>query len=210
MGPVFLLSPARCGGQRGSYLLRDGACFELALRLRAGEANLSEVFTFMSGLYFRGKVAYANAFGRRSDAGPHALVIVPGRGLLPLDTAVTLRKLRAIAQVPVDVRDDRYCRPLLRDTRRLHRALPPEVPVVLLGSIATRKYTQLLGEALGERLHFPAEFRGIGDMSRGALMLRRAASGQELVYERVSAIPARSRHPRADEPSPAAPPERRS
>jgi hypothetical protein len=35
---------------------------------------------------------------------------------------------------------------------------------------------------LGERLHFPAEFVGRGDMSRGGLLLRAVRAGVELAY----------------------------
>ncbi|HEY1418317.1 MAG TPA: hypothetical protein VGF41_10440, partial [Myxococcaceae bacterium] len=54
---VFLLSPARCDGIRMSMLRRPAAAFPLALRLRTDPgAPLGDVFTFTSGLYFRGKV----------------------------------------------------------------------------------------------------------------------------------------------------------
>ncbi len=65
MRRVYLLSPAHSGGKRADLLMRDGADFELARRLRgADEVPLGEIFAFMSGLYFRGKLAYANAFAR--------------------------------------------------------------------------------------------------------------------------------------------------
>jgi hypothetical protein len=54
--------------------------------------------------------------------------------------------------------------------------------VVLLGSIATGKYTSALLEVFGRRLLFPAAFVGRGDMSRGGLLLRAARSGEELSY----------------------------
>ena len=72
--------------------------------------------------------------------------------------------------------------PLVADARALADALPARARVVLLGSVATSKYVEVLGEALGARLHFPSDFIGRGDMSRGALMLRSAASGVELEY----------------------------
>jgi hypothetical protein len=53
---------------------------------------------------------------------------------------------------------------------------------VLLGSIASDKYVDLLLEVFGERLLFPAEFVGRGDMSRGGLMLRCATAGVEMSY----------------------------
>jgi hypothetical protein len=172
---VFLLSPARCSGKRAAILINPDATFELAVRLRAGRITLGEAFAFMSGLYFRGKLAYAEAFG-----GPDAaLVIAPGRGLLRADTPITLEDLRAMAEVPVDLDEPRYCEPLTRDAARLADAAET---VVLLGSIATRKYLDPLQAVLGERLVYPQAFNGIGDMSRGALMLRCVRAGIELDY----------------------------
>ena len=54
--------------------------------------------------------------------------------------------------------------------------------MVLLGSIATGKYVDPLLAVLGERLLFPADFVGRGDMSRGGLLLRCARAGTELAY----------------------------
>ena len=68
MTTIFLLSPAYCGGRRATYLLREGSTLALAAKLNAGTLTLGEAFTFMSGLYFRGKMAYARAFGRGAPA----------------------------------------------------------------------------------------------------------------------------------------------
>ena len=125
MSSVFLLSPANTAGKRAAILLNPGAEFELAKRLRNDELTLGEVFSFLSGLYFRGKLAYARKFAARTD---------------------------------------------------------PVSRVVLLGSIATRKYVEPLGEVFGERLVFPSEFVGRGDMSRGGLMLRSVLAEKELDY----------------------------
>ena len=54
--------------------------------------------------------------------------------------------------------------------------------MVLLGSIASGKYVEVLQGIFGERLMFPADFVGRGDMSRGGLMLRSASSLNELRY----------------------------
>jgi hypothetical protein len=179
---LFLLSPAYCGGRRATYLLRDGSTMALAAKLAEGSLTLGEAFTFMSGLYFRGKIAYAQAFGRHT---PPALVITPTRGLLPPDTLVTAKVLREFARVDVDADDARYRRPLLRSVKELARVLPPDARVVLLGSIATGKYVDVLSTCLGDRLHFPMDFVGRGDMSRGGLMLRSAAARAELAYSRL-------------------------
>ena len=53
---------------------------------------------------------------------------------------------------------------------------------VLLGSVATGKYVDILKGILGQRLLFPSEFIGRGDMSRGGLMLRCAEEKRELEY----------------------------
>ena len=180
---IFLLSPANCGGKRAGFLLRQDARSALAQRLRSEEgATIGEVFTFMSGLYFRGKLAYASAFARPPDGCAGVQVIVPGLGLCPPRTGIDLAGLRAIARIPVDPDDRRYTGPLQRDAARLAEHLHPTDAVVLLGSIATAKYLEPLKEVLGPRLRFPQEFIGRGDMSRGALMLRCAALAHELTY----------------------------
>jgi hypothetical protein len=176
---IFLLSPAYCGGKRAGYLLREGSKLALAARLVEGTLTLGEAFTFMSGLYFRGKIGYARAFGWPPLP---ALVITPTRGLLPPESAVTADVLQEFAAVDVDAGDERYRRPLAHSLKQLTGMLPPGGRVVLLGSIATGKYVDVLKRALGPRLHFPVDFVGRGDMSRGGLMLRCASSGIELAY----------------------------
>jgi hypothetical protein len=54
---------------------------------------------------------------------------------------------------------------------------------VLLGSVATGKYVELLTRLLGPRLHYPPSFIGRGDMSRGGLLLRHAREATELDYD---------------------------
>jgi hypothetical protein len=186
---VFLLSPARCDGIRMGLLTRRAASFPLARALRSAEgASLGEVFSFASGLYFRGKAAYTRAFGR-------GLVITPGAGLLDLDRPVGTKELRAWARVRVDLADRRYRLPLERDVRALAARLPASGQVVLLGSIASDKYVELLLELLGARLLFPVDFVGRGDMSRGGLMLRAARSGTELRYRPVQGAVRRGARP---------------
>lgn len=164
-------------------LLRPGATLPLAERLRAGSLTLGEAFSFCSGLYFRGKLTYARAFGRSSAPGAQpTLVITPTRGLLAPETLVTADLLHEFAAVDVSADDPRYRVPLERAVSDLSNALAPGAKVVLLGSVATGKYVDVLAAILGSRLHYPVEFIGRGDMSRGGLMLRRAASGEELEY----------------------------
>ena len=183
---IFLLSPAHCGGKRAGLLFNDDARFDLARRVREpGGVPLGEVFSFVSGLYFRGKVAYARAFGRAPDGLSASLVITTNRGLVPAETSVTLADLRDMGCVDIDTDERRYRRPLARDARAMAK-VSPTCEFVLLGSVATGKYVDVLLEALGDRLLFPAQFVGRGDMSRGGLMLRCAEANQELAYVPVT------------------------
>jgi hypothetical protein len=190
MNRVFLLSPANCSGARARLVFREESTLELSRRLRSPQgASLGEVFTFMSGLYFRGKLAYANAFARTPDGGEGVLVVTPDRGLLPARAPVSVETLRSFARVPIDPSVPEYRKPLERDTIRLAGSITDDCEVVLLGSVATDKYVGILHAALGPRLRFPAEFVGRGDMSRGGLMLRCVEEGRELVYVPVDGRP---------------------
>jgi hypothetical protein len=175
---IYLLSPANCAGQRGRMLFSERARFDLTQRLRRGSAPIGDIFTFLSGLYFRGKMAYATALAEPEDVR----VITTDRGLIRADTPLTLMDLVKMASVDIDVDEPRYTRPLKRDARRIARSLTDGCRVVLLGSIATGKYVSPLLEVFGDRLHVPAEFAGRGDMSRGGLMLRHAERRQPMTY----------------------------
>ena len=180
---VFLLSPASTGGERARIIFREEARFDLAVQLRTPEgARLGDVFSFLSGLYFRGKLTYARAFARPPEGAPGILVITPSEGLRSPDVLVTLDRLREYAKVPIGLGEARYRRPLTRDARALAALLGPECDVVLLGSVATGKYVEPLTEVFGRRLLFPTDFVGRGDMSRGGLLLRAAADRRELAY----------------------------
>jgi hypothetical protein len=184
---IFLISPAHTGGKRAALLFRESATFELATQLRATEGvSLGEVFSFVSGLYFRGKLAYARAFGHAAAGAPSALVITTARGLVPADKRITLIDLAEFASIPIDRKEPRYWRPLAADAERLRASLPNDAELVLLGSVATSKYVELLLEVFGGRLCFPEAFVGMGDMQRGALLLRSAQAGTELKY--ISAL----------------------
>ncbi len=163
-------------------LLSPRANFSLAWDFQQKGAPVGDLFQFASGLYFRGKLAYARAFGRAPPGGFGALAIVPGRGLMNVDEMITVDELKAMAQVPVDLDDERYRTPLERDARVLARLLGKSGEAVLLGSIATGKYADLFLEVLGERLLFPVSFVGRGDMSRGGLLLRSVRQATELPY----------------------------
>jgi hypothetical protein len=193
---VFVLSPARCSGKRADLIYNEQARFELATRIRqSAGVPLGEVFTFLSGLYFRGKLAYAMRFARPPRGVPRALVITPGGGLVAAEQRVTIADLREMATVPIDLAEPRYLDPLARDAQALAGRLGPQAHVVLLGSIATGKYCDPLSSAFDQRLRFPAEFAGRGDMSRGGLMLRCVDEARELEYVCLGQGPRRGVRP---------------
>ena len=84
--------------------------------------------------------------------------------------------------------------------QRLARALPPDSEIVLLGSIATAKYVDVLLEHFGQRLRFPVDFVGRGDMSRGGLLLRCAVDRSELAYISVAGAVRKGKRPPKLEP----------
>jgi hypothetical protein len=189
---VFLLSPAYCGAERARLVLRPEAKFDLACRLRTRKgASLGEVFSFVSGLYFRGKLTYARAFARP-------------QGLRSPDFRVDVPLIRRYGQVDIATADARFRRPLVRDARALRAALEEgsEWEAVLLGSVASDKYVEPLVRVFGERLLFPVDFVGRGDMSRGGLLLRCANEGRELDYVPVQNATRRGRRPARLVPQP--------
>ncbi|HEX6694388.1 MAG TPA: hypothetical protein VF035_06835 [Longimicrobiales bacterium] len=199
MNTVFLLSPASCAGRRAQILLRNEAAFPLAERLRTTGVPLGEAFSFLSGLYFRGKLAYATAFGRAPHGVDPGLVITTNRGLLPVDTIITHADLCAFGSVPIDASNPVYRAPLEGSARALREAAP-DARVVLLGSIASDKYVTILLEVFGNDLLFPSEFVGRGDMSRGGLLLRKVDEGTELEYVPVAGAIRRGSRPPKLEP----------
>src|SRR5688500_4535758 len=177
---IFLLSPAFCGGRRAAILLNPQSQAETSRALRSGTLSLGGAFAFMSGLYFRGKLTYAERFGR-------AYVITPTRGLQPPTMAFSLALLREFAVGDVSLDNPIYRAALERDVRAIAKTLSDAARVVLLGSVASGKYVDVLLPILGERLRYPVSFIGRGDMSRGGLLLRSAASGEELEYGPLTA-----------------------
>jgi hypothetical protein len=182
---VFLLSPSRCTGRRAAILLRPESEAATARRLAGGELTLGETFSFLSGLYFRGKLAYGRAFGR-GDSSPSTLVITPTRGLMSPDAIVDRSLLEEFAGIDIDADNLAYRTPLERDAAELRSRTGEDTPVVLLGSVATGKYVDVLAPIFGDRLLYPSAFVGRGDMSRGGLLLRHVASGEELDYAQLS------------------------
>jgi len=177
---VFLLSPAFCGGRRAAILLNPQSAAVTARELRAGTLSLGHAFAFMSGLYFRGKLTYAERFGR-------PFVITPTRGLQPPSLPFSLALLREFAVGDVSLDNPIYRDALERDVAALGERLGRGTRVVLLGSVASGKYVDVLSPILGDRLRYPTSFVGRGDMSRGGLLLRSAASGDELEYGPLTA-----------------------
>ncbi|MBY0495519.1 MAG: hypothetical protein K2Y23_15010 [Cyanobacteria bacterium] len=193
MNTVFLLSPAYCGGRRASILLNPKSQAETTRELRAGRLSLGRAFAFMSGLYFRGKLNYAKRFGE-------ALVITPTRGLQDPERQFTIALLREFAVGDVSLDNPEYRSALERDVMALADRIGRKTSVVLLGSVASGKYVDVLLPILGDRLRYPVAFVGRGDMSRGGLLLRSAASGEELEYGPLTAgvRPRGPRPPRLD------------
>lgn len=202
---VFLLSPARTDGRRAKLVFNPHAAFDTAVRLRSSEGiEIGEAFSFLSGLYFRGKLTYARAFAQQLGGVDPILVITPERGLVSPETRVTVRDLERFSTIDIASGDERYLGPLRRDIDRLAAALPAGGEAVLLGSIATGKYVDALLEAFGSRLVFPSEFVGRGDMSRGGLLLRSARELSELTYVPVLGAERRGKRPPKLEPLPRA------
>jgi hypothetical protein len=195
-GRVFLLSPANIAGKRAKMLLDPKSSFELARRLRTGDGvPLGEAFAFMSGLYFRGKLAYARAFAQAPNACPGVLIITTNRGLISADALVTPGELEAYSDVPIDASDERYSRPLIRDAMALAASCAIDCSIVLLGSVASGKYVDHLLPIFGRRLHFPKEFVGRGDMSRGGLLLRSVMEKRLLTHIPVAGTERRGNRP---------------
>ncbi|HXG57603.1 MAG TPA: hypothetical protein VNL91_01095 [Thermoanaerobaculia bacterium] len=186
-GTVFLLSPASLGGTRAKQLTSPRASFDVALRYRSPEGvEIADAFAFMSALYFRGKIAYARHFGEQT------FIIAPGFGLVPPEWRLTGERMKIMRRTPVDVTKRSYVRPLREHAEALAEGLDDGRRVVLLGSVASGKYIDVLHPVLGDRLLFPSAFAGLGDMSRGGLMLRAVRHDRELEYATLDA-PRRSK-----------------
>ena len=213
---VFLLSPARLDGKRAQAVRSPRAGGTIAARLRSREGMpIGDVFRYLSGLYFRGKLAYAQRFAAppevvaappradvwtppdlasRSWIGSGALVMTANRGLLPAETHVCMEHLEAFAATDIHESTQDFVAPLRRDALALREVLG-DGEIVLLGSIAKGKYTAPLVEVFGDRLLFPADFVGRGDMSRGGLLLRAVEAGTELAYAKVRGASVHGKRP---------------
>jgi hypothetical protein len=190
---IFLLSPANCNGTRAKQVLSPKAQFGLAEALRSPRgARLGDLFAFVSGLYFRGKLSYALRFAVPPDrdnpiVGSGVHIITPNAGLRSPETYVTHQAMRRFADGDIHHGNAAYRKPLERSARALLAEVGPNCDIVLLGSIASPKYVDVLLDIVGgNRLRFPMAFVGRGDMSRGGLLLRRAQDGVELEYAPIA------------------------
>ena len=184
MTPVFLLSPANVSGLRAKQLMSPRANFEAAQMYRSAEGvPIALAFAFMSALYFRGKIAYALHFGGVENT----FVIAPGFGLVSPDWRITQDRMKVLQRTPVDIKNRTYRKSLERESKALAKRIDDQTSVVLLGSVASGKYVDVLWPIFGDRLVFPGIFAGLGDMSRGGLLLRAMRADQELEYTPLSA-----------------------
>ena len=165
------------------------------MQLRSVEgAPLGEVFSFLSGLYFRGKLTYARAFASAGTA-TEIRIITTNRGLLTPEVRVWPKNVDDFACVDLGSAGESFEKPLVDDATTLARTLGDAAVAVLLGSIATNTYVGPLGRVFRDRLVFPREFIGRGDMSRGGLLLRQAAAGEELEYIPVASAVRHGKRP---------------
>ena len=193
---VFLLSPANVAGKRAKMLLNAEAGFELARRLHTGgRVTIGEAFAFMSGLYFRGKLAYASAFALPPAGVAGAYVITTNRGLMPTDTLITAGELDSFATDLIDAQNNGYSQPLVQTASGLANVASGDCSIVLLGSVASGKYTNHLLPIFGANLLFPLEFVGRGDMSRGGLLLRSATANRMLDHVPIAGALLRGKRP---------------
>jgi len=183
---IFLLSPANTSGLRAKQLTSPRSNFDAARLYRSSEGvPISIAFAFMSALYFRGKITYALHFADPTPDG--VFIIAPGFGLVPYDWRITEERMTVMSKTDVDVRVRKYRKPLERDAAALANALGADAEIVLLGSVASGKYVDILLPLLGHRLRFPAAFAGMGDMARGGLLLRAVRANRELEYTTLDA-----------------------
>jgi hypothetical protein len=193
MKRVFVLSPANCSGLRARWVLEKNSRSEIAARLRGGGAPLGEVFSFLSALYFRGKLAYAQAFARPPVDFPGIFIITPSAGLMAHDAVIRLPKLKKFGSEAIHLKNGLYCSALQRSAEKLAPKTGSDCQWILLGSVATRKYLEVLQPIFGDRLRVPADFVGCGNMRRGGLLLRCVKENRELDYIDAALVPQRRR-----------------
>lgn len=200
---IFFLSPASISGIRSKMLSNPHAQFDLARRIRHSGVPLGEIYSIISGLYFRGKLRYAETFGNPPPGMSAVHIITPAAGLLLPTALVILAYLEGISAAAIDPSNRQYREALDRDALRLRTLIEPSTEVILLGSVATLKYVEPLLEIFGQRLLFPAEFAGRGNMSRGSLLLRPSSEGHPLKHVSVArAVRHGKQTPKTGDPNP--------
>jgi hypothetical protein len=176
------VSPASCNGLRARWVLKKTSGSDLARRLRGDGAPLGEVFTYLSALYFRGKLAYAQAYALPPAGCPGIMIITPTAGLMAPDVSIRMPTLRGFSRAPIHLKNRRYCSTLKQSATKLAIDIGSDCELVLLGSVGTGKYLDILGPIFDGRLRIPSEFVGLGDMSRGGLLLRCVRENRQLNY----------------------------
>lgn len=190
MTKLFLISPASLHGLRAKQLASPRAQFDLAVQYRSEQGvPIGDAFAFLSSLYFRGKIAYARAFAVPSPVigGDGIFIITSGYGLVPPDWRLTEERVKRMKKIDINVSLRSYTKPLKDHATLISRVLEDDAQVVLLGSVASGKYVDILQPIFKDRLRFPKHFAGLGDMARGGLMLRAARAGKELEYTTLDA-----------------------
>jgi hypothetical protein len=86
------------------------------------------------------------------------------------------------------VKNQTYRAALRRSAKELLTQIGTDCEIVLLGSVATGKYLDILAPIFGTRLRVPAEFVGLGDMARGGLLLRCVRENRQLNYVEVASV----------------------
>jgi hypothetical protein len=148
---------------------------------------LGEVFSFLSGLYFRGKLEYARVFARAAGGDAREVhIITMTDGLVSPDAVISSADLERYADYQGSA--PATTSPLEATVRALRDRVGSDAEVVLLGSVGTGKYTDVLVPILGRQLLFPPDVLHAGQLARGAIFLRRAQAGQELEYVPVADI----------------------
>ena len=89
-------------------------------------------------------------------------MITPNRGLLAPSVRMTLDDLARLAKTDIDPCAEEFRKPLQQDAKALAEALGPRGQPVLLGSIATPKYVDVLLVSLSAGASFPGRIRWSG------------------------------------------------
>jgi hypothetical protein len=103
---------------------------------------------------------------------------------------IGLAGLRGYSRGRIHVKSKPYCAALRRSAKKLAAQTGEDCEIVLLGSLATGKYLDIMGPIFGRRLRVPEEFIGRGDMSRGGLLLRCVREAGELNYVEAATLSA--------------------